>query len=162
MTARMARVVVCGIGNEHRHDDGAGLAVARALAALRPAVTDAGPLGEPLDLLGRWDDADLAVVVDAIRSGAAPGTVRLEELARDNALLDRRSRSAAPSTHGLGLDDVLCLARTLGTAPARVVLVGIEGDDFSPGTGLHPDVAAAVARAAALVAALLDAALPCA
>ena len=158
----MARVVVCGIGNEHRHDDGAGLAVARALAALRPGITDAGPLGEPLDLLGRWDDADLAVVLDATRSGAGPGTIRLEELARDDAPLTRRSRPAAPSTHGLGLDDVLCLARTLGNAPARVVLVGIEGDDFSPGTGLHRDVAAAVGRAAALVDALLDAALPCA
>ena len=35
------------------------------------AGRDIGPLTDPLDLLGAWDGADLAIVVDAVRSGAA-------------------------------------------------------------------------------------------
>ena len=31
------------------------------------------PIVDPLDLLGRWDDADLAVVIDAVCSGATTG-----------------------------------------------------------------------------------------
>ena len=43
------RVVVAGIGNAFRRDDGAGPAVARVVAASTGAV-DIGPIGEPLDL----------------------------------------------------------------------------------------------------------------
>ena len=45
------------------------------------AGVDIGPLTDPLDLLGAWDGADLAIVVDAVRSGAAPGTLRVVDLA---------------------------------------------------------------------------------
>ncbi len=63
------RVVVAGMGNEYRRDDGAGPAVAAASAKEAPATIDIGPVVDPLDLLGRWDGADLAIVVDALRSG---------------------------------------------------------------------------------------------
>jgi len=84
------------------------------------------------------------IVVDATCSGAPPGTVRRFDAAREPL-------PAAPpgaSTHGLGLAEAVGLARALGRLPARLVLVGIEGADFSPGTGLTPAVAAGVAAAA--------------
>ena len=81
------RVVVVAMGNEYRRDDGAGLAVVRSvrprLGELSTPEVDAvgiGPFGDPLDLLGQWDDAALAVVVDAVRTGAPPGTVVVVEL----------------------------------------------------------------------------------
>ncbi len=95
---RRPRIVVAGLGNEYRHDDGAGPRVAAAVAARAPAVVDIGPVAEPLDLLGRWDAADLAVVIDAIRSGAVPGTVRVVDLTATSGEDDR-----ATSTHGIGL-----------------------------------------------------------
>lgn len=156
-------IVVAGIGSEHRRDDGAGPRVA-ALASEEAGVTDLGPLGDPLDLLGQWDGAALAVVVDAVRSGAAPGTVRLVELAA--AAPQGPARPAAPaaatSTHGIGLDGVLRLAAELGRAPRRVVVVGIEGEDFGRGVGFSPAVAAAVPRAVAMVRALVEEARTCA
>ena len=91
-------------------------------AARAPAVVDIGPAAEPLDLLGRWDAADLAVVIDAIRSGAVPGTVRVVDLTATSGEDDR-----ATSTHGIGLRGVLRLAQVVGDAPGRVVVVGIEG-----------------------------------
>ena len=55
------------------------------------------------------------------------------------------------SSHGLGVSEALRLSVVLGSAPARVVLVGIVGDDFGDGVGLSPEVSAAVGRAAQVV-----------
>lgn len=148
------RVVVAGMGNEYRRDDGAGPAVASRVAALLDDVDDLGPLADPLDLLGRWDDADLAVVVDAVRTGASPGTLAVVDL-------DEASTGSAPgppvtSSHGLGLADILRLARAVGNGPRRVVVVGVEGDDFGDGLGLTPAVARAVGDAARRVAELIE------
>ena len=70
-------MVVIGVGNEFRRDDGAGPAVVARLRDLAPpgvrlVVTD----GEPARLVEAWTGAALAVVVDAVRAEPArPGTV---------------------------------------------------------------------------------------
>jgi hydrogenase maturation protease len=133
-------VVVAGIGNAFRGDDGVGPAVA-ALVAEHSGARDIGPISEPLDLLGRFSGASLAVLVDATRSGAEPGSIRVVEL-------DDVEDSPASSTHALGLRRVCRLAAALGEAPERVVVVGIEGEDFSDGDHLSAPVADAIRRAA--------------
>lgn len=149
-------VVLAGIGNEMRHDDGAGPVVVARAARLAPMGAGAPfaafetSLSEPLDLLGYWDGADLAIVVDAVRSGAVPGTVTLTWF-EDGAVTLRRVGRPRPSTHGLGVADVYYLARELGLAPCRVALVGIEGQDFSHGEGLSDLVDYGADKAANLV-----------
>ena len=70
------RYVVVGMGNEYREDDGAGLAVAERLRGRVPAGVTVVPCEqEPSRLIDAWQDADAALVVDAVRSGAEPGTV---------------------------------------------------------------------------------------
>jgi hydrogenase maturation protease len=133
---------VIGLGNAFRGDDGAGLAVARGLGGDPRVIVHEG---EPIDLLDAWEGADEAIVVDAARSGAAPGTVhRLDGLAAPAGL--------GGSTHLLGLADTLALARALGRAPARVTVYAIEGERFDAGEALSPAVAAAVERVAAELA----------
>ncbi|MGA3221049.1 MAG: hydrogenase maturation protease [Acidimicrobiales bacterium] len=157
------RVVLAGIGNEMRGDDGVGPVVARRAAQLSSLpgggfVTSlAGPLNEPLDLLEGWGSDDLAIVVDAVRSGAPPGAVTLTWLEQ---LVDvvLPAKCARASTHGLGVADVFRLAGEIGLAPQRVALVGVEGQDFSPGVGLSAAVEAGAARALALVVDLARAA----
>ena len=70
--------------------------------------------------------------------------------------------AAATSTHGISLAGVLRLARAVGRAPARVVVVGIEGDDFGKGTGLSPAVHAAVPVAVGKVLELIEEPQACA
>lgn len=151
-----ARIVIAGIGSEYRRDDGAGPAVAERLAASSLGVGDVGPLGEPLDLLGRWDDADLAIIVDAVRSGAAPGTIELLDL-NDDGTRPGGIASALTSTHGIGAIGALRIARAVGHAPRRVVVVAIEGAEFGAGIGLSPAVARAVDIATARVIQLVEA-----
>ena len=140
-------VVIAGIGNDYRRDDGAGPTVARLVASSTGAL-DIGPIAEPLDLLGKWDGVDLAVLVDATRSGAPPGTVRVVDVESD--LFE-----AASSTHAIGLGRVVRLAAVLGSGPRRVVVVGVEGAEFGDGEGLSDAVEQAVTRAADEVAGLI-------
>lgn len=142
------RVVVAGIGSDLRRDDGVGPAVVERVRHLGPGTDCAlwsGP--SPVDLLGLWGDAELALVVDATCDGLQPGTVRVVEL--DHA--GTAAVQGSSSTHGFGLATVLRLGGVLGQVPRRVVLVGVEGGDFGPGFGLSPAVEAAVEGAAARV-----------
>ena len=148
---RRRPIVVVGVGNPWRGDDGVGPAVA---AAVRDRLGPGGPAGrvdvvdldgEAARLVDAWDGADLAVVVDAARTGAPPGT--LHRLDADGV----RAASTA-SSHALGVQHAVALARALGRLPRRLVLIGVEGADFGHGTHLSDPVAAAVEPASRLVA----------
>jgi hydrogenase maturation protease len=133
--------VVIGVGNEFRRDDGLGPAVVARLRALplpddvTLAVTD----GEPTRMLELWTGADLAVVVDAVRTGGDHGG-HVYELAVD----DLGGASDVGTSHSIGLGATVELARTLGRMPARLVVLAVDGTDFGFGTELTPPVAAAV------------------
>jgi hydrogenase maturation protease len=143
----MARVVVAVVGQRHRADDAAGPLVGDALRAADAdvRVVDVGP--NPLGLLDAWAPDDHVILVDAVRSGAAPGTVH--RFAGDDP--DLVPEPPRGSTHGFALATVLGLARVIGNVPARLEIVGIEGASFAVGGPVHP----AVARAAREVAAAI-------
>jgi hydrogenase maturation protease len=133
------RAIVVGVGNAFRRDDGAGLAIAGQLEG-HPGVEVVSCEQEPSRLLEAWAGADLALVVDAVSSGAEPGTVHRFDATR-------RAVPAAVfrgSTHAFGVGDAVELARALGRLPGRLLLYGVEGEDFAAGEGLSPAVAAAV------------------
>ncbi|WP_329267777.1 hydrogenase maturation protease [Streptomyces sp. NBC_01451] len=140
------RVAVIGVGNDFRRDDGVGWAVLARLrerAGGRPLPPDtvlATCDGDPGRLIGLWQGARLAVVVDAAH--AHPGTPgRVHRLALDAGLLEQPS---ATSSHGLGLGEAVELARVLDLMPDRLVVYAVEGAESDLGTGLSPAVAAAV------------------
>ena len=142
-------VVVIGIGNEYRRDDGAGPAVIGQLRGLVPAgielvITD----GEPVRLLEAWTGAVLAVVVDAVCAEPShPGRIH-------RFVVDQPAGAARPaSSHGFGLDDAIGLALALDRMPGRLIVHAIEAADLTQGIGLTPPVAASVR---AVATAILD------
>jgi hydrogenase maturation protease len=146
---------VIGVGNEWRRDDAAGLAVARRLRGRLPAhVSVLEHEGEPVALVDAWSAARLAVVVDAVSSGAAPGTIHRVD--------GRRERLPAElfrgSTHAFGLAEAVELARALERLPARLLVYGIEGECFGAGSGLSPEVERAVEELVGELSELLAAA----
>lgn len=146
----MSGVVVIGIGNAWRRDDGAGPVVVRAATSRLPAGTRVVELdGEPARVVEAWDGADLAVVVDAVRTGAPPGTVHRLDPERDDVPIP----AGAGSSHALGASDAYHLGRALGRLPVCVVIVGVEVAEVGTGDGLTPEVAAAVPAAVAAVVA---------
>jgi hydrogenase maturation protease len=139
-----ARIAVIGVGNAQRCDDAAGLHVARGVRA-RAGRDDVAVLersGEATSLMQAWDRARAVIIVDAVRSGAAPGTVhRLD--AATQSIPDSFLRC---STHSFGVADAIELGRALGQLPPCLVVYGIEGKDFDHGEDLSAEVAAAVPR----------------
>jgi hydrogenase maturation protease len=135
-------VVVLGVGNPMRRDDGVGPAAVEALArrGVGPGVELRAIGGEPARLVEAWADRRLAVVVDAVRSGRSPGTVHRLDADRDRL----PGRTGATSAHGAGVGEALALAGALGRRPRRLVVLGIEAGELGHGSGLSPPVAAAL------------------
>jgi hydrogenase maturation protease len=133
---------VVGVGNPWRSDDAAGLHAARALRkALPVGVEVLEEDGEPTALLDAFEDVDALWLVDAVSSGAAPGTVhRL-----DAGTQELPAELFRTSTHHLGLAEAVELGRVLRRLPAQVIVFGIEGAGFDPGDSLTAAVEQAVA-----------------
>ena len=131
--------VIC-VGNPWRCDDGVGLLAAAALRKRLPEEVEVLEReGEPSALVDAFGDADAVWVVDAVSSGAEPGTIhRL-----DAAAGPLPAELFAASTHHLGLPEAVELARALGRLPARLVVFGIEGARFDVGDEISVAAAAA-------------------
>ena len=72
----MSETLVIGVGNAHRGDDGAGIVAARKIAAQRlPGVRVAEMNGEGTSLVEAWKNSPSVLLVDAVSSGAVPGTI---------------------------------------------------------------------------------------
>ncbi|MEZ5151080.1 hydrogenase maturation protease [Rhodococcus zopfii] len=134
-------IVVLGLGQDFRRDDGIGHAIAREVAAraasaIRVHVAD----GEPTRLLDAWDGAELAVLIDSVVCDSpCTGTVR-----RYDSTAVTLSSVRATSTHGLGLVAALELAALLDRLPRRWVLYTVEVADVGFGCGLSPAAARAI------------------
>ena len=145
-------VMIIGIGNEYRHDDGVGIAVARAVRTGVPGgVTVFERGGEGTDLIATWSDADLAIVIDAVSSGEPAGTIHWYQV-------DAASADALPTaeifrgtSHQIGLGEGIALAKLLGMLPKKMIVYGIEGETYGDGVALSPAVQRAVGDVAARV-----------
>jgi hydrogenase maturation protease len=148
MTAPSSSVII-GVGNEYRSDDGAGLAVARRLRALFPTgIRIVEQSGEGAALIQAWQGSAWAIVVDAVRSGAPPGTIHR---------LDARTAPVPTgffhySTHAFSVAEAVELARSLDQLPPRLIVYGIEGENFAAGVGLTSSVEQAVGAAVERIA----------
>jgi len=138
-----SNVLVIGIGNPLRGDDGVGRIVARrlqerAIPNLRVLELD----GEITSLLEAWKGLRAVIVVDAAASHSAPGTVHRFE-AIQSALPGKIFQN---STHAFGLHEAVELSRALHQLPQRLVVFGIEGKSFALGGELSVDVEQAATK----------------
>lgn len=132
---------VIGIGNEYASDDAVGLLVARKLKDGAPAsVAILEHSGEGAGLTECWKNTSAVVLIDAMSSGASPGTVFRFDAASNPLPAGRFCRS----THAFGLTEAIELSRSLHQLPTRVVVYGVEARNFSAGIGLTAEVAASV------------------
>ncbi|MGD0652559.1 MAG: hydrogenase maturation protease [Verrucomicrobiia bacterium] len=151
-------VLIIGIGNPDRGDDAVGVIVAQRLRQRLPAqVPILQTTGDPGFLLEAWQTAETVILIDAVQSGAPPGTIhRLD--AHESPLPANFFRC---STHALGLPEAIELARALNLSrseqdqsrpgrdksrserdelPPQLIVYGIEAKDFTAGTGLSVPV----------------------
>ena len=126
--------LIIGVGNRDRGDDGVGaIAVDRLVARGIPAVEHSH---DGAALIDRWEGCDRVILVDAMRSGAQPGTIR-----RFDASEERLPKGAFDvSSHLFGPVEAVETARALGRLPSNLIVFGIEGGSYGFGDTLSPAV----------------------
>jgi hydrogenase maturation protease len=132
-----AQVLVIGIGNAYRSDDAAGLVAVRRVKEKAPiscAILE--HTGEGAALMELWKGADHVFVIDAVHSGAAPGTVTRF----DASLHPLPASMFRNSTHAFSLVEAIELARALNQLPGQMIVYGIEGQTFEAGINLSPAI----------------------
>jgi hydrogenase maturation protease len=127
--------LLLGIGTRFRGDDVAGLRVAEAAGGVAMEAPDAARL------LDAWEGVTELVVVDAVRSDAAAGTIhRLDASERPLP-----AEMFTSDSHNFGLAQAIALGRAMGRLPGRVLVYGIEGKRFGLGDTVSPEVETAIA-----------------
>lgn len=142
--------LIIGCGNPDRGDDAAGLLVARRLRAM--GVDAQEQSGEALALMESWrtagEDDQEVILVDAVVTGAAPGTITIWD-ARTAPVVGDFFRC---STHAFGVAEAVKLARILDLLPPNLLIYGIEAKRFDVGSEPTAEVLAAVEQVAGRIA----------
>lgn len=148
----MTRILVAGIGNIFRGDDGFGVEVARLLARTeltrQADIFDFGIRGVDL-AYALTDRYEIAILIDAAPRGEEPGTLSVVE-----PQIDETEEDPIFDAHDLDPGTALRSVARLGGTCAKTLLVACEpmtlgGDEGA--MGLSDPVAAAVEPAARLV-----------
>jgi hydrogenase maturation protease len=157
-----ARILVAGVGNLLRHDDGFGIVVAERLAArddlpsgVQVIETGIGGVGLVQELMDRYDGL---LILDAIERAGTPGTLYVlePEVPDIHAWTAEQRQAFLADLHEVEPSRALVLAAALGVLPRVVRVLGCEPADCDEAEiGLTPAVEraaeVAVTRAIELV-----------
>lgn len=147
-------IKIIGIGQSLRGDDSAGLAAvclwqekygeSNKRSNLQVEITELPGIG----LLNLLEGVRVAILVDAVKSGAKAGTIHILSQEQLEAF-----EHATGSAHGWGVAETLRLGEKLGLSdmPEKIIVIGIEAVDFSLGGLLSQEVEQALPEVAMLI-----------
>jgi hydrogenase maturation protease len=131
------KILVIGVGNEYRSDDGIGLIVARVIREERlPSVIVKEESGEGAALMESWQGFSYVIIVDAVLSGKLPGTIFRIDTKKETV----PKQFFHYSTHAFSVAEAIELARTMNILPQNLILYGIEGKNFTAGINISASV----------------------
>lgn len=150
----MMSVLVLGVGNLLLKDEGIGVRVVAEMEQrfqFPPGVEllDGGTAG--MELMNTMANRDHLILVDAVKTGAAPATV--VRLAGDEVPAFFRTKV---SPHQVGLSDVLAALTVTGEKPANVVVIGVVPKDLGTGLEMSAEIEAEMETMIDLVVAELS------
>lgn len=141
-------ILIIGIGNAYRNDDVIGLHIAQCLKKqAHDYVNIIEESGDGAALMECWKNSDTVILIDAVSSGAKPGTIHR---------LDAHTQPIPTnffhySTHAFGVAEAIELSRALNQMPRRLIVYGIEGKCFEAGVELSFEVEKAAQEVARCV-----------
>jgi len=121
------RTLIIGIGNLLRTDDGVGIHVINLIKELQPQVETLDAAMGSIEILEAMRGYDRAIIVDAIETGAEPGTIY-----RVNFTSGEKPLSVTYS-HGTDLITTLKLGQKLfpDEMPREIIIIAVEAEDTS-------------------------------
>jgi hydrogenase maturation protease len=151
-----APILVLGLGNMLLCDDGVGPALVEQLSESverwkgRVEFVDGGTQG--LALLGQLSGRQALIIVDAMRTGAPPGTIHRLTWNELREVTPKRGNSGHEGNAG----ELLAAAQLIDQLPDRLFLVGVEPEKIETGVGLSAPVQEAMSDAYCQVNCLLS------
>ena len=148
----MSRVLIAGMGNILRGDDGFGVEAARRLGGVdfgrggEVKVIEVGIGGIHL-VQELMDGYDVLIVIDALARNSAPGTLHLleAEVPDLDAWPEAQRQDFLADMHYTTPSKALILAKALGVLPTQVYLVGCQPSEVEEfGIGFSEPVQRAV------------------
>ena len=133
------RAVVLGIGNTILTDEAAGVRSVELLELRYQVpdnvlVIDGGTSG--MEMIEDLSDLDFLIVIDVVKTGAAPGTV--VKIAGDEIPVFFRRKH---SPHQIALPDVLASLELLDAMPKEIIVLGVEPISLELGMEMTPTIA---------------------
>jgi hydrogenase maturation protease len=122
-------LALISVGNQLRSDDGIAFAICSATAkmlAVQPCRFDLGSYTNYLPYCLAAHKA--AIIVDATKSGAQPGTTNIVDL---NAIASTASPMPIESCHGFSLVDEIRLLKRYTDLPLVLIFFGVEVSENS-------------------------------
>ena len=127
------KILLIGIGNEYCSDDRIGLEVVHQIRNKQfPSVIVKEESGEGAALMEAWQGFQDVIIVDAVLSGAKPGTIFRIDTTKETV----PTKFFHYSTHAFSVAEAIELARAMKTLPPELLIYGIEGADFSAGVSI--------------------------
>lgn len=144
------KIVVLGCGNTLMGDDGVGIRVIERLQEMKlpenVEVIEAGVGG--MSILSWIEDADKAVIVDAVQTGNEPAGTVYEFTDKELPPSDMFMLSL----HDLNLVDTINVGRVVQKMPEEIVIIGVEVKRVAEFTKeLTPEVEGAIPEVLDLV-----------
>ena len=125
-------MVLLGVGNTLRSDDGVGCSIADSFSAEGWITYNGGTAPENFTAPIRRADPALLLIVDAAEMDLSPGSIRI--------IQDDQIDDTSIGTHMLPLSHLI---RYLSPDIPEILFIGIQPETINPGFGLSPAVQAA-------------------
>jgi len=132
-------IKIIAIGNTLCGDDGIGYSVLQDLRERSsfPGIPLINCGVDVLSLIDHFSDTEHVIIIDAVKMGAQPGTIKVFETSD----VEFTVLSNLFSLHGINLANVLELAEIIGAVPDKITIIGIEPEQIHVGKGLSSTVA---------------------
>lgn len=144
------KILIAGVGNVLRGDDGFGIAVAQKLEGMphgkNVTIIESGIAGISL-VQELMDGYDMLIVADAVERNGVPGTLYLiePEVPDHDEKASNTLHQSLADAHYSDPAKVFILAKALGVLPPKVFLVGCEPAEYDElGADMSPAVTQAV------------------
>jgi hydrogenase maturation protease len=151
----MRKIFVAGVGNQYLGDDGFGPRVIEELLTRElPENVEARDVGLcGITLAPDLSDYDHIIFADAVNTGGKLGTIYRTEIKAEevDGLKPGGPNPFNISVHEARLEELLSFAKSIGTLPPTIVVIGCEVLDAQLGEEMSPEVATAIHSAVEII-----------
>ncbi len=145
MKGKRKSILIAGIGNIYRRDDGIGILVARAIKDRINTKTKSGisvdivEMNDPSSLIDILHSYDKVIIIDAVMGNSMDRVGTIHTLGYKD-IIDNNGDDVVTSTHTIDLRELVMLIGMIYNDDKGLILIGIEGYDFGIGEVLSHEL----------------------